>query len=51
MTLDSLAQLGAAWRERAPQTGPEAAERESARRALANICHAVMNSAEFLFVD
>jgi cytochrome c553 len=51
MTLASLDQLRGVWRERLTQNGDTAADRNAARKALGNVCHAVMNSAELLFVD
>ena len=45
----SLDRLAEAWRE--TLEAAEDAEQEAARRALRNYCHAVLNSAEFLYVD
>ena len=45
-----LARLAGHWARHLAQTGrPDAAE--AARRALATYCHALLNSAEFLYVD
>jgi hypothetical protein len=50
MTLASLNQLRTTWQARL-MNGETAADREAARKALENLCHAVLNSAELLFVD
>jgi len=45
----SLAEMKQLWRKQlAPNPN---AERDAARRALANYCHAVMNAAAFVYVD
>jgi hypothetical protein len=42
--LDSIERLAVEWRK-------QVAEAEAGERALASYCHAVLNSAEFLYVD
>jgi hypothetical protein len=50
--LASLQELNALWRRRLPALPNQAAaEREASRKSLGNLCHAVMNSAELLYVD
>lgn len=54
LALESLSSLTARWEEAEQKTGkdtPEKGSRSAASMALANFCHVVMNSAEFLFVD
>jgi hypothetical protein len=45
LTLGSLAQLTAQWAAQVKERS------ESAVRALANVCHAAINSAEFVYID
>ena len=55
LALEALSQLTADWENRQtgskvkPAEGKESPSPET--RALANFCHVIMNSAEFLFVD
>jgi hypothetical protein len=49
-----LARLAAEWERSRPAGSPEKAnpyQAEAADHALANFCHALMNSAELLYVD
>jgi hypothetical protein len=52
LSLAALAQLTSAW-QTALAADPDAADsgRPAARRALGNLCHAIMNSAELMYVD
>jgi hypothetical protein len=49
----ALSELRMAWLQKVPEAagGDGDRERQAARRALANYCHAVMNSAALIFVD
>ena len=49
LDLATLGQLAAKWAE--PSRASKLTEPEPARRALANLCHAIINSAEFMFID
>lgn len=51
--LQTLGSLQAAWLQKLPQTANSDVDtqHQAARRALANYCHAVMNSAALIFVD
>ena len=51
LALSSLQQLTAAWSAELKRTGKPADETEASRRALANVCHTMLNSAAFLYVD
>jgi hypothetical protein len=49
VALETLARLTARWTESI--TASTTPETEPALKALANLCHAMINSAEFLFID
>jgi mono/diheme cytochrome c family protein len=51
LALSSLQQLTAAWSAELKRRGKPAGETEASRRALANVCHTLLNSAAFLYVD
>ena len=51
---DRLQRLAKAWKLQLAKQGDgnaDRADREAARNALANLCHALMNSAALLYVD
>ncbi len=48
--VDSLKQLKLAWIRQSSVTD-ESSQKASARRALATLCHTILNSADFLYVD
>ncbi len=48
--VESLAQLKAGWRNQ-PKAAGDASPNEATRRALATLCHTILNSAEFLYID
>jgi hypothetical protein len=50
LALETLSELTLAWEQRL-KAAPKPDEPNAQTRALANFCHVVMNSAEFLFVD
>ena len=49
--VDLLEDLAAAWRREHGETADSTASAQANRLALGNLCHAIMNSAEFLYVD
>jgi len=51
-TLDTLQQLVSNWREKLTEETEQAdLEHEIAKRAFSNLCHVMMNSAAFLYID
>jgi hypothetical protein len=50
LALNTLTELTAAWEQRLIKS-PDPNGASAQTRALANLCHVMMNSAEFLFVD
>lgn len=50
LALSTLNELTAAW-EQGLQAAPDANGPDAQMRALANFCHVILNSAEFLYVD
>jgi hypothetical protein len=50
LTLDALSGLTGQWARRLTEAGRSDPD-EAARRALTAVCHAVLNSAAFLYVD
>ena len=53
LAAEALAAFTDAWRDRlaAESFDPATLEAEAARRGLGNLCHALLNSAEFLYID
>ena len=55
LATDSLERLSDAWQKRIGSTesknSTDHVQERAARRALANLCHAIMNSASFLYID
>jgi hypothetical protein len=51
LSLAALKQLTAEWRAALAADASEAAGPSAAERALGNLCHAIMNSAELMYVD
>ncbi len=48
--METLKQLKLAWIKQS-STPDETAQKEASRRALATLCHTILNSADFLYVD
>ena len=55
LATDSLERLSQIWRNRLrsaeSKVSANAIQEKATRRALANLCHAIMNSASFLYID
>ena len=52
LALETLARIQTEWQAKlAGPPAPETARQEAANRALGNLCHAIINSAEFLYLD
>lgn len=47
----AIQQLQRAWKEETNAAGQPLSDTESLKKAFANFCHAMMNSAEFLYID
>ncbi|MFQ5732292.1 MAG: DUF1553 domain-containing protein [Planctomycetaceae bacterium] len=47
----TLKALTAAWKKQLKKTGKPAYDKAASHRALANVCHTIVNSAAFLYVD
>jgi hypothetical protein len=50
LALNTLTELTAAWEQKLQGSGDDIKQNAEVK-ALANLCHVVMNSAEFLFID